>query len=744
MPYKLCKRLARQNYSMLKNCMNTGPAKRIVYAVFAVMFICAPAIPAPTAGNNSVEFLKIMADPDSIALGDTILSYDNSPAGIIANPTALAGNYQPKISLSNTIFGSDIRYNFGGIEFPVALGAIGLAASSIDYGNMQAYDVNGAKYSMPLSGETEMIINYGLPIREEVPVMKEYGSIGVNLKLVHSNLVGYTSDVTAFDIGGVCKLPFVLNGLSAGVVFRNNGGSTNYVTDTGKLPSSFNAALRYDYKQWKDFFAVADTSVDPDNSYYSAGIGFSPLYPLSLRCAWKQSENSSDTSGFRFGFNLVFSNFSLRYSMAPMQDISTVNTIALDVKFGSFTQPKVAYDHYLGYYYELARDKYDSEDYIEARQIFENILSVYPGHLPSKEYLLKINGKLDELEQHKQVQVDRWLRKAGIALERDDIIMAKKYYGLVINIDSDNIEAKEGMAKIKDHLSDYTVVEEHQTNEHKISKLWDSGVACYKKGDYVTAREYFQQLLRIDPNDEDAAEYLKDIYEQLKKITAMRTDELYNNGVDAYRLGEYEKAEKYFSSVLVASPERKDAKEYIDNCRKKIEEIQSKSAKEAAEAKAMDVQKNVESLYFSALKMFQKGEYDNAISAFTNCNELASQNGYAKYAESSKYYLGASKSALTTHFYKQGYEYYKNDKLEAAVACYTKALEYNPDNSAARVELEKLNNTLAQGYYDKGVMALSAGENEKAKDLFRKSLQYKVDKTESIKALERLEDKTGD
>ena len=718
------------------------PQLKLVFTVLAAVFFCAQAVFAQSAGNNSVEFLKISADPDSIALGESILSLDNSPAGIIANPAVLAGNYQPKISFTNTVFGDDIRYNFGGIAIPVKLGTIGLAASSIDYGNIQAYDASGNKYISPVTGETAVIFNYALPIREEIPVMKEYGSLGMNIKFLHSNLAGYSSDVTAFDFGGTCNLPFVLDGLSGGLVFRNNGGASNYLTVSGKLPASMNAALRYDYKQWKEFFAVADTSIDPDNSYYSAGIGFSPVYPLSLRCAWRQADNSA-ASGFRFGFGLVFSDFSLRYSMSPLQDISTVNTIALDVRFGSFTQPKAAYVHYLDYYYQLGRDKYNSEDYIEARQVFESILSVYPGHLPSKEYLLKINSKLDELEQRQQVQVDRWLRKAGVALERDDVFAAKKYYGLVLNIDSENAEAKEGMNKISEQLNNYSVNGGQGADNSKIDKLWNDALGAYKKGDYVSAREYFQQILRIDPDDEKAAEYLKNIYEQTAKITAAQLQELFNKGIDLYRQGEYENAERYFSSVALSNPDRKDVREYLDSCRQKIAEKNKNTAKVEASNKTAMIQGDIESLYFSALKMFQSGEYDNAIAAFTKCRELSLQNGYNKYAESSKYYIGASKSAFAEHFYKSGYDYYKNDKLEAAVACYSKALEYNPEYSAAKVELERLNNILAQGYYEKGAQALSAGANEKAKELFRKSLEYKIDKSESIKALERLEEKTG-
>jgi len=65
-------------------------------------------------------------------------------------------------------------------------------------------------------------------------------------------------------------------------------------------------------------------------------------------------------------------------------------------------------------------------------------------------------------------------------------------------------------------------------------------------------------------------------------------------------------------------------------------------------------------------------------------------------------------------------------------------LNYNPDNLTARVEMEKINKELGQKYYEKGMSYFSRGEMGKARDAFRKALEYEPDKPEALRALDRI------
>lgn len=713
--------------------------RRLLNTVLITVLTAVPCFSASSAGESSADFLRFAADPAAVALGGSILARSYCPSDMISNPSALGYNYQPKLSFVNTQYAADVRYGFAGIAVPISFGSFGAGVSNIDYGAIQGYYANGTPYSIPRSGDTAAFLNYAFPIKAELPVYKQYGSAGVNLKVLQSSLAGYSASALAIDIGGTFNIPFVAEGLSAGLVLRNYGDGIKYDNQTDKLPSSVNFALRYDRENWRELFAVIDAGSDPDNMYYSLGIGISPVYPLSLQCAWQEAGKSA-AAGARFGVGIKFDNFSLRYALSPMKDISAVHTLAVDVVFESFTKPQAAYGHYLNRYLQMGREKYNKRDYIAARSIFEDILSVYPGHSQSIEYLLKIKTKLDSMEQYQQVQIDRWLRKAEVAFIRNDLIGAKRYYSLTLNIDSNNTEANDGMNKIRDLLSGQEASRSVAPNENtaKIQKTWAAAVGLYNKGDYVAAKEKFQDVLNVDPNNEEAAKYLGDIYNQLNKISAMQTSDLYNKGIELYGKGNYAEAKKYFNAVLITNPESKEAQEYAVECQNKLDELQKQPAAEKAAQKRAKAKNEVEAAYFAALKLYQKGSYEEAAKAFTKSRDIADQNEYKKYEASSRAYITNSKNALSEQNYKRGYEQFKAGKFEEATESYSKALEYNQDNVSAKVELGKVKEQLAQNYYELGMKSYSSGDTDKAKELFKKSLHYKFDKVESLRALERI------
>jgi Tetratricopeptide repeat. len=73
---------------------------------------------------------------------------------------------------------------------------------------------------------------------------------------------------------------------------------------------------------------------------------------------------------------------------------------------------------------------------------------VYPDHEPSKIYLEKISQVLDEIEQQRTVEIARWVRKGNVALARNNVFEARRYFDLALEYDPENQEALEGQGKI--------------------------------------------------------------------------------------------------------------------------------------------------------------------------------------------------------------------------------------------------------------------------------------------------------
>ena len=65
-------------------------------------------------------------------------------------------------------------------------------------------------------------------------------------------------------------------------------------------------------------------------------------------------------------------------------------------------------------------------------------------------------------------------------------------------------------------------------------------------------------------------------------------------------------------------------------------------------------------------------------------------------------------------------------------------MEYNPGNTSAKFELDRVADQVAQSFYEKGMAAYSKNEMEKAREYFKKALYFRPDKIEAQRALDRV------
>jgi len=94
--------------------------------------------------------------------------------------------------------------------------------------------------------------------------------------------------------------------------------------------------------------------------------------------------------------------------------------------------------------------------------------------------------------------------------------------------------------------------------------------------------------------------------------------------------------------------------------------------------------------------------------------------------------------SLSEEYYKKGFNAFRENEFEKAAQFYKKSLEYNPGNTSATFELERVAESVAQKYYEEGMNAYSSNDMEKAREYLRKALYYKPDKAEAKRALDRI------
>lgn len=718
------------------------PSKNYARVVALILALQAGSAGAGT-GRNSAAFLQITADPRSAVMGDSIAYAPDSPAVMLSNPAALTSIYQAKISLTNMPLGAGIDYGFAGIVLPRRSLNVGFGASYLSYGSIQSYDATGASLGSVSPKDMALVLSGAVPLRHDHPMVEEYASVGANLKFIQSTLAGHSARALTADVGALFRIPGSER-FSGSFAVKNIGGSLRYVHQDDALPTMAALGAKYSRPSWRNLVVTADLSQTFEDGILGLGAGVSctPVYPVTVRAGWKHAVDNN-YAGMRAGLGFDFNDFSIHYGLISAKEFSIVHQLGLDLAFGAIVRPDVAYNHYLTYHFEIARDKYRRKDYLAARQELEEILSLYPDHGPSKEYLIKIGQALDEIDKQRMVGISRWLSRARTAIERNNLLRARRYYKYVIGVDPSNEEAMEGLAAIDTQVIWLRRQQELRDKKEEIDRLWNESVAYYRSGNYVEAKNGFNKYLELNPSNQEAGRYLGQINAQLQQITTLQTNDLFAKGVELFEQGNYRDAVRYFNAVAIALPSRMDAQQYLERSNAilaaqdvKETQAQQDQGREQAREKAVA---QIHADFDRAVILYRGGDYDEALKTFTEIRDAAvRQPRMEKVVTAAKNYLTLIREQYAEKEYKAGLARESAGDIEGAIGSFRAALNYNPAHAAARMDTDRVADVLAQQYYEKGMKAYTAGDAETAKSSFKKSLSFKPDKAESLRALERI------
>ncbi|MDR1195026.1 MAG: hypothetical protein LBL00_00945 [Endomicrobium sp.] len=689
------------------------------------------------------QFFLLNYDPASGAMGDSIASMSKNPLSFMNFPSSNFSILSSRVDFSGVAAFDGIYGGAGALMMPFRYGNITAAFS---YDNLGVIDNNALAF----------YLNYVYPFVSEIPVYRDKGGLGVTFKGYHIEIGNELKTSFAVDFGGHYNLDMITTGLWAFAAFKNVGGDLDFGNETFEMPGSFNLALRYELAQdSKPAFTADIIKFFSEGTGYSFGFEIMPVYPATFKIGWRDYGDYVNW-GPTAGLFLNFDSFNLGYSFAAMyEDYTPRHSVNFGFMFGRISNENKAYDYYLGYNYNMAKESYNRKDYISARQQLEEILAIYPEHQPSKDLLKQLVYDLDLYDRNLELQVDRWLRSADLALFRNNMVKARNYYYRVLGVDPENAQAESGLAQINAKLKDAEFRVNRKKYEKEIISLWSEGMSFYNSGQFIFAKEKFSRILEIDPNNAGAMQYLEIIRTQVSKITDLQADKMFTQGMEYYNMADYDMAARYFNAVYAADPKRTDAKEYYELSRKalnmSITEMTSKASAAKGQIKSrladkddsllssnQKVQKEMEIYFNQSVDLFNQEKYEDSLKAFVALREKALKNNYYDLNQQIREYTDKSRKAISEKYFREALSFIKINNPEEAIEKIKKSLEYNKDHVAAAKEYERLKAYLSQQYYDAGIKAYSSGQKDRAKQSLEKSLEYDPKKIESKKALDRI------
>jgi tetratricopeptide (TPR) repeat protein len=156
-----------------------------------------------------------------------------------------------------------------------------------------------------------------------------------------------------------------------------------------------------------------------------------------------------------------------------------------------------------GKYRANGKTFFSKKQYSSAQQQFELALKNNPWDNESKDYLNKVNNKLN---------LDKMYNAAVTDYNNADYFKAKYSFTSVNNIEPGYRATEQYLTKINSAL--YS----------KIGSIYNNGVALYEKGDYQFAINEFNKVLLIDPDHSMAAEYRQRAQSKLNMQKSLKGD----------------------------------------------------------------------------------------------------------------------------------------------------------------------------------------------------------------------------
>jgi tetratricopeptide (TPR) repeat protein len=599
-------------------------------------------------------------------------------------------------------------------------------------------------------------LNYVYPIVQQYPIYTEKGSVGVTFKYYNLKMKDENDKDSSFyscDFGFIYLLDFIDRNLTGGLAVKNIGNDMEIKNIFQKQTETAAASARYliseDYKV--SFMADMVKNLHITDTGFACGLETVPFYPLSLRVGWRDYRDNFN-KGLTAGFSLDFDKVHVAYSYSDILDTSDdQHTFSLGFYFGAISDSGKAYDHYLGYYLNMAKDAYLKKNYISARQQFEDILSIYPEEPVAKHYLQLLSDDLDQTDRDVSSKVDKYLAKADVALLRNNVIKAKKYYTKILVLDKENEQALEGLKKVEAEVAEQEIYKNRKKYAKEITQSWVKAMKYFDNGEFVYAKEELLKIVKIDPSNAGALQYLDFIQKKVDRVNEIQANDIFKQGVKEYNEENYEKALTFFNAAYISSPDRTDIKEYIDSCNEKINMQRKKdtaalpAAVPSSPASSQpsfltnkQVEEQMKRVYNTGLEQFSQKDYNAALKTFNTLKTMSLKNKFFEYNEQIKNYISKCNEALADNLYNQAKDLEMKEELDKAYDMYKEVLKYVPNHKEAKKEMANLNSVVAQKYYDQGLKAFSEGDKEKAVEYLKQSLEYDPNKLEAKRALDRI------
>ena len=296
------------------------------------------------------------------------------------------------------------------------------------------------------------------------------------------------------------------------------------------------------------------------------------------------------------------------------------------------------------------------------------------------------------------------------------ILKAHREFKNILLVSPGHKGARDFMSRIEVSVEEVEVAKD-------IANFFSLGEKYYKKGDLISARAMFEDIIALNTDHQGAKDYINRIEQRFGEVV----NSIFARGVSYYEQANYSNALEEMKKVLSLNPEHQEAKEYItliENKQRELEKI-----KFALKKKQEEERKNrkISAYLKKGLTYYQRKQWTKAIKSFNEALVLAPDHK-------------AALEHTVICYYEQGLILHGQDKLLEALHTFNNVLRLNPEHEQAQEEILRINEECrekAEEYNRKGLVEYTKGNLKEAIEAWENALLFHPDLETAQKNLER-------
>ncbi len=588
----------------------TGRATAIV--ILAAL-LCAGTVVGDDAGRESPFAVGVGAR--ALGMGGAFTPVASDGTALFYNPSGLALLSYQEISFMHMSLFAGTDLNYASWVYPSTfLGGIGIGYMRLSTDDIQTTS-NFIEFETIDYANSQFILSYGRAISERL-------AVGASFKIVNQELGSISDFGTGADLGMSLRL---YDNLYAGLMFRDLLQPTIELDSLEEeTPRSYLGGLALREHVLSDqvsITAAIELEKITDRSikvHTGAELWFQEAY--ALRAGY-------DRDNLSFGAGMRVQRFRLDYAYKILDYIDDSHRFSLSLQIGKSVEEREAQreaeverrgrqmlEGEQRRQYEFYREK--AEDYFSRFQL-DSALAYYQralafdsndeeiiGNIATITEAMEIQSSqreaLRDAREERRLTIGTYVDQAQYFLDKESFSAADDMIAMIRELDPDNAAA------------DSLAIVLNQREEAAIQRQLQLAREAERNLQYLKAIEAYNRILELRPGDPEV------LAAKQRATESFDLSHQLNVGIALYMLGEYQQARERFEAVLRSQPDQPRARDYLE----KIE----KALAQPPTLEEIQQDPEIWPVYLEGLRHMRNNEYEKAIDAWSTVLEAYPNN----------------------------------------------------------------------------------------------------------------------